>query len=307
MTDCDPTCGEACSCTATSCGNGMSCVSGECVPDVGAGPGAGPGPTCASLPTRDCTTGDCGTLGAFSPRVTTYYDDYQINGEGTSQYRSYARKDLRMLMAYATAFTECKSNAWTTGNGGALGLGDMSEANGAIPGTAINSPGHPPGTHVNGYDIDIGYYQIGTADNRLRPVCPYTSGGQDQSHCVGDPVYLDTWRNALFLGALFSSTRTRVVGVDGKVGPKLMSALNQLCTSGWLTAAACNNISLAYETTNNGQGWYYHHHHHSHLSLENVGTLTSTVLGCQNPYGCDPSVRNIVKRPMVHRLTKQDL
>lgn len=304
QTDCDPTCGDSCSCTATSCGNGMQCVSGECVPNVGAGPGAGPGPTCSSLPVRDCTTTDCGTLGAFNPRVTAHYDDYPINGETTTnQYRSYARKDLRMLVDYATAFTKCKTAAWTEGNGGALGLGDMSEANGAIPGTSIGSPGHPAGTHVNGYDMDIGYYQIGTADNRLRPICTHTSGGQDQYHCTADPVYLDVWRHALYLGALFSSTRTRVIGVDGKAGPKLMSALNQLCSSGWLTTAACNNISLAYETTNNNQGWYYHHHHHMHISLTSQ-TLTDMVRGCDNAFNCNPTVRNIIKRPMVHRLGK---
>jgi hypothetical protein len=302
QTDCDPTCGNACSCTATSCGADMQCVSGECVPDVGAGPGAGPGPACASLPVRDCTTG-CNTITTFAPRTTAYYDDYPINGETTAnQYRSWARKDLIMLMSYATAFTECKSAAWTVGNGGALGLGDMSEMNGAIPGTSIGSPGHPAGTHVNGYDIDIGYYQVGTADNKLREICPHTSGGQDAYHCTGEPTKLDVWRTALFLGALFSSTRTRVVGVDGKAGPLLMSALQQLCDDNWLTSTACNNISLAFETTNQNQGWYYFHHHHSHLSLNQSGTLTSMVLGCQNPYGCDPLARDISKRPRVHRL-----
>lgn len=304
QTDCDPTCGEACSCTATSCGNGMSCVNGECVPDVGAGPGAGPGPTCSSLPARDCTSG-CGTLTTLSPRTTTAYDDYPINGEtAANQYRSYLRKDLAMLVAYATARTLCKSAAWTAGNGGALGLGDMSEADGSIPGTSIGSPGHPDGTHENGYDIDLAYYQIGTPDNKLRPICPHTSGGQDAYHCTADPTYLDTWRTALFLGSVFESTRTRVIGVDGKAGPKLMSALNQLCTNGWLTTAACNNISLAYETTNNGQGWYYHHHHHAHISLE-AASFTEAVLGCDNPLGCDPTVRSIPKRPTVHRLVPE--
>lgn len=299
QTDCDPTCGEACSCTATSCGTGMQCVNGGCVPEAIGAPPPGPGPTCSGLPTRDCTSG-CSTLTTFNPRVTDYYDDYPINGEmSQNQYRSYARKDLVMLMSYATAYTECKSNGWA-GNGGALGLGDMSEADGAIPGASINQPGHPPGTHVNGYDIDIAYYQTGTANNRLREICTYAN-----SHCTEDPVYLDVWREALFLGTLFASPRTRVVGVDGKAGPMLLSALDQLCNSGWLTSTSCNNIALAYETTNTGQGWYYHHHHHAHLSLNSTGTLTSQVLGCENPFGCEPTVRDIPKRPIVHRLTKK--
>jgi hypothetical protein len=305
QTDCDPTCGEACSCTATSCGTGNSCVNGECVPDVGAGPGPGPGPTCSSLPTRDCASG-CSTLTPFSPRTTTAYDDYPINGEtSTNQYRSYPRKDLNMLVAWATAKTACKTAAWTAGNGGPLGLGDMSEANGAIPGTSIGSPGHPAGTHVNGYDIDLGYYQIGTPDNRLRPICNTVVNGQDQQHCVGDPVYLDVWRHAFFLGSVFESSRTRVIGVDGKAGPKILSAMNQLCNSGWLPAASCNNAVLAYETTDGGQGWYYFHHHHSHISLKSAAFANdkTTTLECDSPIGCNPTVRSIPKRPAgLHRL-----
>jgi hypothetical protein len=301
-TDCDPTCGLACSCNETSCATGNRCVNGECVPDVGAGPGPGPGPACSTLPTRDCTTG-CSTLTTFSPRTTPHYDDYPINGEtSTNQYRSYLRQDLKMLVDYATAKTYCKTAMWTTGNGGALGLGDMSEANGAIPGTSIGSPGHPAGTHTNGYDIDLGYYQIGTADNKLRPICPHLNGTTEANHCTADPDHLDVWRHALFLGHVFESTRTRVIGVDGKAGPQLVSALNTLCMNNWLSTAACNNIVLAYETTNNNQGWYYFHHHHSHISLKQM-TFTDSVLGCESSVGCDPNVRSIPQRPAgIHRV-----
>ena len=303
QTDCDPTCGAACSCTATSCGAGNNCVNGECVPDVGGGPGAGPGPTCAGLPTRDCTTG-CSTLTTFSPRVTAHYDDYAINGEtATNQYRSYLRTDLKMLVDYATAKTYCKTAAWTPGTARPIGLGDMSESNGAIPGTSIGQPGHPAGTHTNGYDIDLGYYQLGTPDNRLRPICPHTNGTTEANHCTADPNSLDVWRHALFLGHVFESTRTRVVGVDGKAGPLLMSALGNLCTNGWLSTTACNNIVLAYEVTNNNQGWYYFHHHHSHISLKQM-SFTDVMLGCESSLGCDPNVRSIAKRPAgIHRIT----
>ena len=302
QTDCDPACGAACSCTATSCGAGNKCVNGECVPDVGPGPGAGPGPACTALPARDCTT-DCGSLVTFNPRTTTAYDDYPLNGETTTnQYRSYLRRDLMMLVSWATSKTYCKSTGWATGNGGALGLGDMSEANGAIPGASIGQPGHPQGTHTNGYDIDLGYYQIGTADNRLRPICDHYANNAEQNHCTADPVYLDVWRMALFLGNIFESTRTRVVGVDGKAGPMLLSALDTLCTNNWLSATSCNNIRLAYETTNMGQGWYYFHHHHAHISLKPVA-LTGEPSTCEHPFGCDTTARGIPQRPIgIHKL-----
>ena len=270
--DCDPTCGAACSCTEESCGEGMNCVGGECVPDAGSGPGPGPGPACPDLPVRDCTGTTCGQLVVFNPRTNGAWDDYPINGEtSNNQYRSYLRRDLMMLVAYATSKTACKAATWTSGIGGALGLGDMSESNGAIPGTSVGSPGHPPNTHTNGYDIDLAYYQLGTSDNRLRPICDHTDGATDAYHCVAPPDSLDVWRTAMFLGSVFESTRTRVIGVDGQAGPLLQSALGQLCDDGWLLADACDNIVLAYETTDQGLGWFYFHHHHAHISLKQAG------------------------------------
>ncbi|MBA3455394.1 MAG: hypothetical protein H0T42_20040 [Deltaproteobacteria bacterium] len=290
--NCDATCGTACACTETSCGTGNRCVMGECVPDVmtGGAPGAGPGPTCAALPARDCTGATCGQLVSFNPRTNTAWDDYPLNGEtAANQYRSYLRRDLMMLVGYATSFTACKTVGWTTGIGGTLGLGDMSEANGAIPGTSIGSPGHPAGTHVNGNDIDLAYYQTGTANNRLRPICAHMNGTADAYHCVGAPDKLDVWRTALFLGAVFESPRTRVIGVDGKAGPLILSALDTLCDSGWLSQTACTNAVLAYEVTNMGQGWYLHHHHHAHISLKGLASFLPGDDGCFAPGGCATS------------------
>ncbi len=239
------------------------------------GPGMGPGPDCPNLPTRDCTGADCGTLSAFTPVTGPGYDNYPINGEtANDQYRSFARKDLQMLMKYATAFVDCKAKNWTPGNMKPLGLGDMSEADGSIPGTSIGQPGHPAGTHENGYDMDIAYYQLKGQNNYLREICPHTTGGAEQYHCTGEPDNLDVWRHALFLGALFTSKRVRVIGVDGKVGPLILNAMPTLCTSGWLPQAACNAAKngLAFETTDTGRGWFQFHQHHSHISLKALGS-----------------------------------
>jgi len=290
-TSCHVSCGTYCDCQPGDCPQGESCVSGSCVPDNnGSGPGQGPGPTCPNLPQRDCTSGAtyCSQLVVFNPRVTPHYDDYPINGEtANNQYRSYLRRDLSMLLDYATAKTLCKSAGWNTGNGGALGFGDMSEVNGAIPGTSINQPGHPPGTHVDGFDIDVGYYQTNTSDNYLRPVCAY-----GDYHCTAPPHLLDTWRTALFLGILFESNRTRVIGVDGQVGLVVDPAITQLCSTGWLSSAACSNNRLTYEVTNQNYGWFQFHHHHAHLSLcpgsapcSNVNVAPTGPMLCKSP-GC---------------------
>ncbi|MBT9558273.1 MAG: hypothetical protein IV100_19725 [Myxococcales bacterium] len=262
-------------CTANSCGAGFICAaSGDCVPDLEGGPGVGPGPTCPNLPTRDCTGGEstCGAITQFEPVDGPGYTNYPLNGETTqNQYRSFARKDLQMLVKYAAAWVDCKAATWGGGNGEPLGLGDMSEANGDIPGTSIGNPGHPAGTHVDGYDMDIAYFQNTGTNNYLKPICEHMSGGQDQYHCVAQPDILDVWRTALFLGALLSSPRTRVIGIDGKVGQLVTQALEVLCANDWVPAGGCAKINyLAYEVTDGGLGWYYFHHHHLHVSLFQV-------------------------------------
>lgn len=266
------------SCSAASCPSGYSCDPGKnhCVPSAPDVPDPDPPPTtgpfgavpsCPDLPPRSCSGAGsyCAELLPFEPDEGPGYVDYPLNGESwNNQYRSYARRDLIILVKWAAAWVDCKAKAWGGGNGHPLGLGDMSEASGAIPGTSDGDPGHPSGSHTNGRDMDIAYYQNVGSDNYLKPVCPH--GGQ--YHCTGAPNKLDVWRTALFLGALLSSSRTRVIGVDGKIGPLVESAIDTLESGGWLPEDEWGaQGNLAYETVNNGNGWYYFHHHHLHVSL----------------------------------------
>jgi hypothetical protein len=285
------TCGQdglcaAAGCATTGCPTGQTCdgATGSCYVAVDGEPPPGPGPDCPDLPARDCDGNDafCGELVQYDPHTGVGYDDYPINGESsTHQYRSWARRDLVMLLKWATAFVACKAGGWSTGTGGRLGLGDMSEEDGAIPGTSIGDPAHPYGSHTNGYDTDYAYYQRDTTDNELRPICPHTSGGEEQSHCTAPPDSLDEWRSALVLGALFTSDRVRVIGVDGQAGDLLMEAMDKLCEAGWLEQLACDNAHdrLAYEVTDQGNGWFYHHHHHMHVSLKKVSSKATVSTG----------------------------
>ncbi|RLB47213.1 MAG: hypothetical protein DRJ42_25900 [Deltaproteobacteria bacterium] len=259
-------------CTATSCDAGLFCAaSGYCVIDVNVPP-PGPPPTgceigSMGIPDWNCTSG-CGDLVPFDPATGPGYDNYPLNGETESnQYRSFIRRDVMMLVKYATAMVACQTGDWTLGNGSTLGLGDMSEADGAIPGTSIGDPGHPDGTHVNGHDMDIGYYQVGTANNYLRPICEHTSGGEDQYHCTVEPHLLDPWRTSLFLAHLHINPALRVIGVDGQAGLMIESALDQLCADGWTATTACRSHKITWEVTDTGRYWFRFHHHHLHLSV----------------------------------------
>jgi hypothetical protein len=261
-------------------------TSGVCVADIAGGPGGGPGPTCNNLPAKDCAGSKayCGQIVQFAPANGPGYTNYPLNGETwDNQWRSFARRDLMMLIKWATAYVDCKGPGWGGGNGKALGLGDMSEANGAIPGTSTGQPGHPAGTHVDGYDMDIAYYQNAGNDNYLKAICNHTIGGADQYHCVSEPYLMDLWRTTMFIGALMTSNRTRVIGVDGKVGSLIEQAMPVLCAQNWLPKSACSGLAqkLAFETTNTGQGWYQFHHHHMHLSLWGVAGKPGAAIGAQ--------------------------
>ncbi|MFH1808136.1 MAG: hypothetical protein ABIJ09_05290 [Pseudomonadota bacterium] len=292
----DNTCVSAC--TASSCPSGNLCVDGRCVVDVGQGPGTNTrfplgtlGSTCPQLPPLQCTAGAaaCNAIEFFAPVLGPGYDNYPLNGETASnQYRSYLRHDAQMMIKYAAAYVDCLARDWSAGNGGAIGLGDMSEQNGAIPGTSVNSPGHPTGTHTNGFDIDMGYFQVNTADNKLRAVCDHVQNGQDAYHCVSAPYLLDPWRTALYIGALFEHPSLRIIGVDGKVGPLVRSAITQLCTGGWLSNYACSRTArMTYEETDEGRGWFQFHHHHFHVSFAQPSyNLAGKIDDCLVP-GCD--------------------
>lgn len=280
MSNADCTGGQVCTdgqcgappCTATSCPSGSICSpSGACVFDIGTPP-PGPPPTAcrigsSGIPDWRCTSA-CSEIVQFSPPTGSGYDNYPLNGETASdQYRSFIRRDVMMLVKYAAAMVACQTGGWSFGNGGPVGLGDMSEASGAIPGTREMDPGHPAGTHVNGHDMDIGYYQTGTANNYLRPICEHTTGGRDQYHCTAPPHLLDPWRSSLFLGHLHASPQLRVIGVDGQAGLMIESALSQLCSDGWVSGTACSSHRITWEVTDTGRYWFLFHHHHMHLSV----------------------------------------
>ncbi len=240
--------------------------------DVGAptNPGPAPGVPCDDLPPLSCTGGTeyCTELIPFEPDEGPGYWDYPIPGEtAEDQSYSYLRRDAVMLIKYAAAKVACKTADWDYGNLAPLGLGDMSEADGSTPGTDIGQPRHPPGTHVDGNDIDAAYYQLFSPDDLLRPVGDYYIGTENQYRIIGDPYALDVWRTALFIAYLSEHPDLRVIGVDGQVGLLLELALTQLVALGWIDGDLYESIPLAYELTDQGHGWYRFHHTHMHMSM----------------------------------------
>jgi hypothetical protein len=282
------TCDESC---AENCfnDNGGGGGGGEPVEPVDLGsPPPPPTQSCADIPSFVCdvpgaSVNDveafCGELVAFDPRTGDGYDDYPLNGEtANNQYRSFIRRDVMLLVKYAAAHTRCTAQHWDFGND-ILGLGDMSEADGSIPGTSDRQPGHPPGSHERGYDMDIAYYQLGAPNNRLREVCPHTVNGQEAYHCTGAPTTLDVWRTTVFIAKLMDSPQYLTAAVDGQIGPIVQQAGAVLCDEGIISGKACGaqgfsarrnsfGAGIAFDPTEAQDiGWFYFHHHHLHLSI----------------------------------------
>jgi hypothetical protein len=240
----------------------------------------GPGPDCDDLPSLYCmgSAEYCSELVPFELAIDTAYINYPFMFESwENQFRSYLRRDLMPLIKYASSKLQCKTGEWDFGNFAPLGLADMSEADGSIPGTSIGMPDHPPGTHVNGRDIDVAYYQLYSPDNLLRAVCDHYENFMEANHCTGEPYTLDVWRTALFISFLAEHPRLRVIGVDGQVGPVLEDALDELVMADWIDADLRDSIPLKYEETDGGLGWYLHHHHHMHISMHPIQSILLSV------------------------------
>lgn len=166
---------------------------------------------------------------------------------------------------YAAASVNCvyPGTAW-------VGLGDMSMQNGGTPADTAGNLRHPASTHTQGRDMDIGYFQINQADNDLRPICVHVENGQDKYHCVQTPNILDATKTAFFISKLLESNSVRVIGVDGKVGPLLKTAMQTLFNNGMIAKPILdlfNNGAVTWEEKDEKRGWFLFHHHHLHVSF----------------------------------------
>lgn len=229
--------------------------------------GDGRGPACA-LPRRACTE-RCDEL-VEMPAAGDGYLEHRLSRERTpATSTSYMRRDLAAVIRYAAAFVACKAADWDTGVGGAIVLGDMSERDGATPGTQWGHARHPAATHERGRDIDVAYFQRDTDDNDVRPICRHkTLAGEDTHHCLVPPERLDAWRTALFIGAILEEPHIRAIGVDGRAARPILRALRELCATGWLAPEACaRRDRFAYETSDTGRSWFLSHHTHLHVSI----------------------------------------
>jgi len=239
---------------------------------------------CHDLPPMECfgEGNYCQGIVPIQPQITPHYIDYpHVDESWDNQYRSFLSRDLMMLIKYATERVACETADVASSPSMPLMLMDMSEQNGAIPGTSHGQPAHPGGSHRNGADIDVAYYQMTEPslwlrfekqfDDRqghiARPVCQHTRFGLEVYRCTEYPRNLDVSRTALFVIYLSEHPNLRVIGVDGKIGRELDNVFDHMVKSGQMYKEKRKKIPLAYEAFETGRSWYRHHHNHVHISM----------------------------------------
>ena len=229
--------------------------------------GPGPGLPC-KLPSPVCTA-HCDDLVEMPIAGFGFVDDRLASEELPETSTSYLRRDFSLVVQYAAAKVTCRAATWNTGIGGPIAVGDMSEQDGATPGTHTGFPRHPLETHVDGLAIDIAYFQADNSpDNHLRAICPHISSTTGERYrCLAAPTRLDAWRTALFLGAFLESPRIRVIGIDGRAARPILAAFDELCSKDWITSEACaRRARIQFETRNTHRGWFVGHHNHLHVA-----------------------------------------
>ncbi len=201
------------------------------------------GVDCDAFYSNTSESGPCNEIMQF-PQSNALDQGYVVSHD---VHYSHLRREVSYLIRYASDATAAMFPGTNP-----IGLLDMSERDGSTPGTMVGQLRHPQGTHINGNDIDVAYYQTGS-DNLGRSVCP-----EDGSFCTGAPDILDARRSAFFIATLLDSSNVRVIGVDPMIATDLFDAADDLRSEGKITANQRSRMDsyLAY-----GDGWPFHQHH----------------------------------------------
>ncbi len=284
--DCDASCGELCNGGASDracapanprghCGSGELCDDGVCVTLCGADNPDGfcqAGYACvggACVSEDGCGDWQC-DLGAACDEIVAFPGpseptdpDAVALGYFIDTHRDYAflRRDLVMLTQWAT----CQMRERFPGIA-PLGLADLTQANGRIPGTDVGDARHPDGTH-DGSDLDIAYYQTdGVNDAQI--ICGDGSDrnengtrGQfnDGRFCTTEQNIVDLEQQVYFMALMAYHGGWRIVGVDTTVADDIEREVDRLWSLDIISGTVRDRLgSLGYGSAG---GWAFHHHH----------------------------------------------
>jgi hypothetical protein len=144
---------------------------------------------------------------------------------------------------------------------------DLSQADGKVPGTDVNSPRHTYPAHAGGYAADIAYYRL-NGDNSGQPTCPITTG----SFCSG-PSDMDAAKNTAYFLALAQVPHLVQLIVDPVMEPNVRIEIQQQLAAKIADPLAAARLSRVLES---GASFEYHADH-SHLAFVRDPTVVSSL------------------------------
>ena len=134
-----------------------------------------------------------------------------------------------------------------------IGVGDLSQLDGEIPGTDVGAPRHPAPSHTKGFSADLTYFRLAGKTLEDTPACP----SKTREFCEG-PHDVDVAPTATLFARLASSKRVVQIIVDPVMVDDLTQALDALITKG------TNGAALAKAVLTSGIPF---HADHFHISL----------------------------------------
>ncbi|MBX3189212.1 MAG: hypothetical protein KF819_19470 [Labilithrix sp.] len=118
-----------------------------------------------------------------------------------------------------------------------VGVADLSQEDGNIPGTDVGGLRHPAPSHTNGFSADITYFRKGGKTLEDSPACP----SKTREFCEG-PHDLDLDATALLMSRLARTKRLVQILVDPIMEADVSSALDRLASAGAEGAAEARAV-----------------------------------------------------------------
>jgi hypothetical protein len=128
----------------------------------------------------------------------------------------------------------------TTPDLSVVGVDDLSQADGEIPGTDVGEPRHPAPSHTKGFSADLNYFRLNGKTLEDSPACP----SKTREFCEG-PHDVDVVPTARFFAHLAKSKRLVQIIVDPMMVDDLTHALDALAEQGTEGASIARAVLIS--------------------------------------------------------------
>lgn len=118
-----------------------------------------------------------------------------------------------------------------------FGVADLSQANGAIPGTDVGAARHPAPSHTKGFSVDITYLRLNGKTLEDSPACP----SKTRELCEG-PHDVDVVPTARVMAHMARTKRVVQIIVDPMMNTDVGRALDDLASAGVAGASDARKV-----------------------------------------------------------------